>query len=251
MTVIVKDWWLTMSEARLQNHLTTKLKYPPEIVGAVMAEVSARRQDRRKQSIKTTVSFKLWDKLLGPARSELASVRTIKSQIKKSDKPADEKWDALCQYETVIATTIEQIKKIQKLGEFTPAQFIAHLKREGKRAIPNEGEHWTDWVSMRRRQEIVTLFLGLPPPSRGRTLVPFQRRVSRAQYLDDRAALIRRLASELSNAEQEYELTTDPGEQARLNDLIQKMHHANYLIDTLKPGTPLPATWHGLLKLAS
>lgn len=251
MGIVVKDWWLTMSEARLQNHLTLKLKYPPHIVGEIMAATKQKRQDRRKQNIKATVTYKMWDKLLTPARAELTSVRTVKSQIKKSDKPADAKWEALCQYETVIATTIEKIKQIQKLGEYTPAQFIAHLKREGKNGVPNNGEHWTDWVSMRRRQEIVTLFLGLPPPSRGRTMVPFQRRVSKAQYADDRAALIRRLNTELSNAEQEYEMTTDPDEQAKLNDLIQKMYHANYLIDTLKPGTPLPATWHGLLKLAS
>lgn len=251
MTDTLKSWWLTMSEARLQNHLTNKMKYPPALVGEIMETARTIREDRRKQKIKATVTFNLWDKLLAPARAELTSVRTIKSQIKKSDKPADAKWDALCQYEAVIATTIDKIKKIQKFGEYTPAQFIAHLKREGKNGIPNNGEHWTDWVSMRRRQEIVTLFLGLPPPSRGRTMVPFQRRVSKAQYMDAKAALIRRLGEELSNAEQEYELTTDPGEQARLNDLIQKMQHANYLIDNLKPGTPLPATWHGLLKLAS
>ena len=248
MTVIVKDWWLTMSEARLQNHLTTKLKHPPEVVGEIMAEARKQRQARRKQNIKATVTYKMWDKLLAPARAELTSVRTIKSQIKKSDKPADAKWDALCQYEAVIATTIDKIKKIQKFGEYTPAQFIAHLKREGKNGIPNNGEHWTDWVSMRRRQEIVTLFLGLPPPSRGRTMVPFQRRVSKAQYMDAKAALIRRLGEELSNAEQEYEMTKDPDEQAQINDRIQEMQHAVYLLGNMKPGTPLPRTWHALVE---
>ena len=87
MTVSIKDWWLTMSEARLQNHLTLKLKYPPEIVGEIMAEVKAQRQARRKQNIKATVTYKMWDKLLAPARAELTSVRTNSKIV--SSRPLD------------------------------------------------------------------------------------------------------------------------------------------------------------------
>ena len=202
METDLKAWWFTMSPARLQNHLTNKLKYPPPIVAGIVEQVRKARDEKRAQSIKHTMAYKQWAKVLEPARAELTSLRTIKSQMKKSQDMDEAKWDALCQYEAVIATTVERIKKIQRQGEHTPAQFAAYLKREGKRSIPNNGEHWTDWVAYSKRQELSTLFLSLKPPARGRRIEPFKRKVSRTQFKADRAALFARLQTDLANAEQ-------------------------------------------------
>lgn len=248
METDLKAWWFKMSEHRLVNHLTNKMGYPPAIVARIVADIKKAREARRKARIKDAVVHKLWAQILGPARAEITSVRNIKSQLKKSEAMNADKWDALCQYETAIAVTIERIKKIQKLGEHTPKQFAEHLKKEGLRAIPNEGEHWTDWVAMSKRQEIVRVFNGLPPPIRGRNLTPFKRKVHKKQYQAQRIALIDRLNSERENAEQEYDLTADEAEKARLGDLIQSMHKAMYLLDSTPKGTPLPSTWQGLLK---
>ena len=75
MTDTLKSWWLTMSEARLQNHLTNKMKYPPALVGEIMETARTIREDRRKQKIKATVTFNLWDKLLAPASKAPSRLR--------------------------------------------------------------------------------------------------------------------------------------------------------------------------------
>lgn len=242
----IKAWWLTMKEAKLVNHLTNKLKYPPPIVSAIMGRVKVMREERRKQNIRASVSYQLWAQLLEPARREVATVRVIKSQLKKSDTVDPIRWDTLCRYETMISVLIERLKKVQRLGTFTPLRFVEHLKKEGKQVPPNNGEHWTDWIKYSERQDMLRMFNSLTPPAHGRLLVPFKRRISKQQYLTQKAALIERLNTELSNAEQEYDLITDPVQRNKLDDLIQSMHRANYLLDKHTPRTPLPPTWQGL-----
>lgn len=245
----LKAWWFRMPEATLVNHLTNKLKYPPPIVASIVERVKAGREAKRRAKIAGSVHDKQWAEILDPARAELTSVRNVKSQLKKLDEPNTDKWEALCQYEMRVASAIELVKETRKEYGGTPTNGVLQLHKEKGIALPNGGEHWTDWVPYSKRLALVRVFEGLPPPRHGPTMVPFKRKIPKQMYLKQRAVLVTRLNTELANAEQEYELATDPAEQARLNDLIQRMHHANYLLDTIKPGTPLPASWQGLTKL--
>lgn len=252
MTDNVKRWWLDMTEHELFNHLTKKKKYPPPIVASIVARVKVAREARRVERIREAQIKNHWAKVIDPARAELRTVRVIKHQT-KSVEPIDEaKWNALCHYETLIGVLIGRLRKAMKDDDGKwrkPSQVVAERKAKGLKAIPpNEGAHWTDWVTPAERAAVMDLFKQVKQSKRGRTKEPFARTIPRKQYLAERAAFIQRLQADLANAEQEYEVTTDPQAQEKLNDLIQQMHHANYLIDKLEPNAPLPATWHGLLK---
>jgi hypothetical protein len=52
---------------------------------------------------------------------------------------------------------------------------------------------------------------------------------------------------DIAGAEREYEVTTDPDAQDKLNAQIQDMYRAQYVLAN-DPPAMLPLTWHGLLK---
>lgn len=243
----IKKWWLELSEASLRNNLTAR-KLPPVLVGQLVAEVQEMKAQRRKERIKSTVTAKSWKPLLDSARAERQTVFVMKAQLKKQVPTNQCKWDALCAYETVITTVVEKLTRVQRGSVHTPKSFIAFLKEETGRVIPNEGTHWSDYVKASDRQRIALLFDALPPPIRGKRKTPFGRHITKAAHKEQRLTLVKRLNGEIASAEREYEVTTDPEAQDKLNRQLDAMHRAQYELDRLPPTAPLPATWHGLLK---
>jgi len=244
----IKKWWLEVSEARLRTLLFKQHKgMNPALIANIVAHVQELKDERRKERIKTTVTNKTWEPLLSNARAERQTLFVMKAQLKKKVPLEQRKWDALCAYETVITSVIEKLAAIQRSGDATPKSFVATLKRERGVSIPNEGTHWADYVKASDRKRITELFDGLPPPARGKSKTPFERRISKAVHKEQRLALVNRLNGEIASAEREYEVTQDPDTQEKLNRQLDAMHRAQYVLDNLPPTTPLPATWHGLL----
>lgn len=244
----LKPWWLTLSEARLRNHLITKLKMPSPTAEGVIVRVKAARNARRKVRIKHTVNGGLWDSVLKPARNEVQILRVLKAQQKAADNERPARWHALCEYEAVVVKTIEKLRNVQREGVHSPAQFVQYLRKEIGRVIPNNGEHWTDYVSTKDRRNINALFDGLPPPIRGKRKIPFERCITLAEYKEQRAKVFTQLLKEQANAEQEYDMANDSFERERLSKLLDQMQEAQYLLDQVPAKRPLPATWRGLLK---
>lgn len=245
----IKKWWLEVSEARLRSRLFKQNKgMNPAFIADIVAHVQELKAERRKERIKSTVTNKSWEPLLDSARAERQTLFVMKAQLKKKEPIDQRKWDALCAYETVIATVIETLAKLQKDGDATPKSFVATLKKERGIVIPNEGTHWSDYVKKSDRKHITELFAKLPPPARGKAKTPFERRMTKAAHKAQRLELVKRLNGEIASAEREYEVTQDPDTQAKLNRQIEAMHRAQYELDRLPPTASLPATWHGLIK---
>jgi hypothetical protein len=245
----IKKWWLEVSEARLRSRLFKQNKgMNPAFIADVVAHVQELKAERRKERIKSTVTSKSWEPLLDGARAERQTLFVMKAQLKKKEPIDQRKWEALCAYETVVATVIEQLVKLQKEADTTPKSFVASLKKERGIVVPNEGTHWSDYVKKSDRKHIRELFEKLPPPARGKTKTPFERRMSKAAHKAQRIELIKRLNGEIASAEREYEVTQDPDTHEKLNKQIEAMHRAQYELDRLPATAPLPATWHGLLK---
>jgi hypothetical protein len=242
----IKSWWLNASEARVRNSLVAQ-KLPPLVVAQTVARVIELKEQRRKQRIKSTVTTKSWEPLLGNARAERQTLLVSKSQLKKIEPLDQQRWDALCAYETVISALIDRLRKVQRSSEHTPKSFTAFLKKETGRVIPNGGEHWIDYVKASDRQRITLMFDALPPPARGKRKQPFERRITKAAHKAQRLALAVRLTGEIASAEREYEVTQDPETHDKLNRQLDAMYRAQHILDNLPATAPLPATWHGLL----
>ena len=246
MDDIIKKWWLNVSEARLRNELVAK-KLPSAIAGQIVARVQELKAERRKARIKATTVLNSWDAILASARLERQSIHVRKTQTKQQVPIDPRKWDALCAYETVVTGVIEKLTRVQRASTHTPKQFVAFIKEETGRVIPNGGVHWADYVKASDRQRIIFMFDALPPPPRGKRKTPFVRRMTRPAYKAQIKSLSDRLVVEIAGAEREYEVTTDPDAQDALDQQIQDMYRAQYLLDN-DPPAMLPLTWHGLLK---
>jgi predicted nuclease with TOPRIM domain len=243
----IKSWWLNASEARVRNSLVAQ-KLPPIVVAQTVARVVELKKQRRKERIKSTVTTKSWEHLLDNARAERQTLLVAKSQLKKIEPVDQQRWEALCAYETVVAALIDRLRKVQESSEHTPKSFITFLKEETGRVIPNNGEHWTDYVKASDRQRITLMFDALPPRQRGKRKTPFERRITKAAHKAQRLALIERLNTDITSAEREYTVTKDKEEQRRLDLLMDDMYRAQHVLDKTKPTAPLPATWHGLIR---
>ena len=254
MKADIKPSWLTMSTSRLERHLSEKA-CPTDLIRGIVASVTVAKEQRRRQRIKTTVAHQLWDNVLQAARIELAGLRTMKCQLATALKTTggvlqpSVKYKAMCAYEDVLVATIEKLRRVQKAGEHTPAQFVQYILKETGRVIPNEGEHWSDYVGAGTRLKIEALFNGLPDPARGKRKTPFERRVSPKEHASVRAHLVGQLERAQIELDERYAMPSTPEGQQSLVELERDIQKANYVLTITKKTTPLPARWQGLLNM--
>lgn len=233
----MKPYWLSMSIKRLHNHLTNVLKYPAPMVADIVAQAQQIKESKRREGIKGTVAHRLWDEVLAPLRFELGNVRTLKVSTRKKEGTACARYAALVAYEDTLADLVLRLKRVQKEGQFTPAQFAKHLYASGKRNIPNAGAHWTDWVSQREHIKITELFVALPPPPRGKRKEPFERRMPPALRAKRRAVLV----TQMHEAEQEATIAND-------QHMLGLLQRAQFELDNLPPKAEVPGFWKDLLR---
>lgn len=248
MEADIKAWWITMSDKRLVNHLTNKLKYPPPMVASIAERVRVLREQRRAKRLRKSVGYDLWTEFIAPARAEAQTVRATKTQLKKSGGVGSPKWEALEEYGRVINVMIERFARMQRSGEATPKQFPEWLKAQGKRAPEYDGSHWTDYVPHKDKERIATMFASLPPVQRGKTKLPFTRTLPSKLYKNKRFALVEALNNEIGQAEQEYRMAKTELDREKWDELLKRLAKASYALEDHKKNQPLPNTWHGLLK---
>ena len=254
MTDTIKRSWLALSEHKLTT-LLTKKEYPIPLIKSILANVRQIKAQRKSESIRATVAYQLWDDVLAPAREELGTLRVLKTQTKKLmpdgvDNPSLQiKYDALCAYEVVLVKVITRLRKIQREGEVTPLQLGRALRDVNKMPTAGAGDHWTHYVQPSDRREVERMFVSYPQPPRGKKKVPFEMKIGKHVHDRQRRKIVGQLSIDQAQAEQEYEMTTDPDEQERLNKRLQDIHWASYKLDTLPRTAPLPASWEGLLNL--
>jgi len=250
----LQPMWLAMSAAHLERHLKEH-KYPVPMIRDILNAVLLAKARQRRGRIKATVTHQLWGDILQAARDELAGLRTLKSQAKRRSNNGfgndglDAKYKALCAYEDVLTEVIEKLVKVQKAGEFAPGQFVAFIKEETGRVIPNNGEHWSDYVSAKDRRRVQVLFDAAPDPVRGKRKVPFERRISREEHIIKRAHLIGQMKKAEDDLAAERKVTTSPELLAALDVREMDLQRAYIALDTLKPTKPIPARWQSLCNL--
>lgn len=250
MNADIKPSWLRMNLNKLQI-LLRKRNYPDAVVRNIIHTVVDQRKVLRSKRIKNKVAYRLWDELLTPARAELNILRVMRSKLNKNGPASQdrEKLSALQEYEAVISSTVYKLRKVQADGEYTPHQFVSFIYKETGRTIPNNGEHWSDYVSTKDRTRVHELFSKLPDPPRGRRKNPFERRVAPVVHERVRAELVRRMNDETERLEQELNMTKDTFERERLEGLLNQVYRAQSKLDALPLNIALPTTWHGLLDM--
>lgn len=245
----IKPAWLDMSLRALASHLADE-RYPTPIIKGIISKVKVLKSERRAERIKATVLYKLWDEVLQPARTELAVVRTMKSQLKSNPSVNTQaRADALWAYDAVISGVIDELREFQRREQLTPDKAAQRLRKAGVMRPDHTGTHWTHYVSAEDTQRIKVLFDRMPPPRRGKKKEPFPYRISPTAHARQRAVLVGSLARAQTNAEQEYSMATNSFDRDRLERVLADINEAQYKLDAIPDTMPVPSSWQKLLTL--
>lgn len=205
----------------------------------IIEEVQAYRKAKRSDHMKRQQHDVLWGDVIAPLDSELKSVKSMGRYISRA-YTVPERDTAIEQYQILLIKARNLLKRYWKAYELTPRRLA---KEKG---IPNNGEHWTDWVPDNQKEKITTLFDAIPRNFRAKVKKPFERTINIASSLQKRNALRKRTEKALDAALREHRANPTEDTQEEI-DLINK---ALKVLDSGKfpDDAPVPLTWHGVLK---
>ena len=205
----------------------------PAEMQAIKDEVAALKESQRVDKITRTQRKAEWDKLLKPLRYELNNAKVGRAY----DLDDAERVEAFDAYILVLETLLSRFAQPLASLEATPIQLAL------EKGLPNNGEHWTDWVPDKIKTKISIIFEALPHKSRAKRKVPFQRLTTPEQNAKAKEKLLRRTEKEIETLERKQSITQTEAGQAQLG----RMREALKIILRLTDTEHIPATWSGVL----
>ena len=240
------------------------------------AAIQKKREDRARANIERGKKIALdyqWKTLVRSLNMERSSVRgSLHYHIPTENMPEDfvnyvtARRTAFNEYDVLLEQLHSVMRALWNEGIY-PSMFAK------EKNYPNDGSHWSDWISERKKQPVMDLFVAIKPPNNmAKIKEPFVRRISEADWVKQAMAL----NSALSNAKDQVALELsvykngarslihvererrygkprpEPAELAlKIAKLQEKQRQIVKALAILKDtvvGEPLPRTWHGLLK---
>ena len=140
-------------------------------------------------------------------------------------------------YVLVLETLLARFAQPLASLDATPIQLALD------KGLPNNGEHWTDWVPDKIKIRIALIFEALPHKTRAKRKVPFQRLTTPEQNAKARDKLLARTRKEIETLERKQEMNPTEVGQATLGRMREALKVINRLTDT----EHIPATWGSVL----
>jgi hypothetical protein len=203
----------------------------PSEVERIKAGVADLKETLRVSKITRTQRKAEWDKVLQPLRYEINNAKV--GMRYGGEKVSPERVLAFSEYIRVMEKLLAMLDAPFKALDHTPIQ-IARDK-----GLPNDGEHWTDWIPARVKDKVSLLFDVVPITPRGKRKTPFQRTMLPDQFNKAKTRLLTKTKRELETLMRQADINPTV---ARL-DKITKMKRAIKIIDTLDKNEAVPATW--------
>lgn len=219
---------------------------------------SAKSQRRRNQV--------LWRYLITPLSKEIANARVGANYTPAWTTDGDDlvaveqRKRAFERYVLVLETLRRKLTELAQADPPSTPKQVVKMLADANRALPNEGEHWVDWVKPSDKEEVSRLFAALPVRKQAKRKEPFQRTVPLSSARERRGLLERAILSERATHERALSvLVVDPQRQsgqAQLEVLgLRDKHSAKIILLNMafqrlyqkRDTAPLPHTWHGLL----
>jgi len=127
----------------------------------------------------------------------------------------------------------------------TPSNYSRWVNAKGKRQIPNNGIHWTDWVPAGVKLKALALFDAIPHTPKAKRKIPFQRTQRPIKDNPALTRLIKRTEKEIAYVKQELDIApTNQTIRLKYNQMRQALDRMR----EMKPSEAVPHTWHGLYK---
>ena len=224
--------YIKLTPNALHQRLLKERIHPAEM-DAIKTAVAQAKESQRVDKITRTQRKAEWDKVLKPLRYELNNAKVGRAY----DLDDDERIEAFDAYILVLETLLARFAAPLASLEATPIQLAL------EKALPNNGEHWTDWVPDKIKIRIAVAFEAIPHKSRAKRKVPFQRLTTPEINAKAKERLLRRTQKEIETLERKQELNqTEAGQLTLL-----KMKQALKIIVKLNATEHIPATWSGVL----
>ena len=226
--------YLRLTANELHMHLTKQKRqlHPAEIT-KIKNEVAAMKEAMRVDRITRANRRTEWTKVLAPLRYELNNAKVGRNYNGDKCPHRIEAFDA---YIAVLEKLIAMLKRPASLLEKTPIQ-IATAKN-----LPNNGEHWTDWIPERIKQPIHDAFMEIPHKPKAKRKIPFLRTVTPDLHAKAKARLLSKTTKEMQTLE--TRILMQPTEERQ--DQLKKMKQALKIIEDMDDGVFIPASWRGI-----
>ena len=225
------ETYIKLSSNELHNRLTERNLHPAEIE-RIKGEVSSLKETLRVTRITRTQRKAEWDKVLQPLRYEINNAR-VGMRYGGEKSPQAERTLAFGEYIRIMEKLVAMLDAPYKALDHTPIQ----LARD--KGLPNDGEHWTDWIPARVKDKVSLLFADVPVVPRGKRKIPFQRTMLPHQHETAKVRLLTKTKKEMENLEKQTHINAT---DARLEKLT-KIKRALKIIEELGNNEAVPATW--------
>ena len=224
------ETYIKLTPNELHNRLLERKLHPAEIE-RIKAEVADLKETLRVTRITRTQRKAEWDKVLQPLRYEINNAK-VGMKYGGENSP-QERTLAFGEYIRVMEKLLAMLDAPYKALDHTPIQ-IARDK-----GLPNDGEHWTDWIPARVKDKVTLLFNEVPVVPRGKRKTPFQRTMLPHQHETAKVRLLTKTRKEMETLERQIQINpTD----ARL-DKLKRIKRVLKIIETLDKNEAVPATW--------
>ena len=224
------ETYLKLSANELHNRLTERKIHPAEIE-RIKNDVLELKETLRISKITRTQRKAEWDKVLQPLRYEINNAKV--GMKYGGEKVSPERTLAFSEYIRVMEKLLAMLDAPFKALDHTPIQ-IARDK-----GLPNDGEHWTDWIPSRVKDKVTALFADVPVVPKGKRKTPFQRTMLPDQHEKAKLRLLTKTKKEIETIERKNTITP----RQDLTDKIAQMKRAIKIIESLDKNEAVPATW--------
>lgn len=233
------ETYIKLTPNELHNRLTERKMHPAEIE-RIKIEVADLKETMRVSRITRTQRKAEWDNVLAPLRYEInnakVGMRYGREQVPQNgntEGSPSERITAFAEYIRVMEKLLAMLDAPYKALDHTPIQ-IARDK-----GLPNDGEHWTDWIPARVKDKVSLLFAEVPVVPKGKRKTPFQRTMLPDQHEKAKARLLTKTRKEMETLERQVNI--HPTDQ-RI-DKLKQMKRAIKIIEALDKNEAVPAVW--------
>jgi len=228
--------YMKLTENELLNRLQ-KRKLHGSAIEEIMRIVAEQKSALRKQRGKIFQHDRMWEELMLPLKYERKNVKALMRY-----PASEERKIALDAYHATLDKLVGKMTLQQRARDFTPYQIARAANR------PNNGVHWSDWVSPSEKNRISLLFDAIPKKLKAKKKLPFERTVPKTLWSQLHTRLLTRTQKELAQAQHQLDVAKMGGEQEQIDkytDKVLNIGQALTWIQDAKVGEALPVTWHG------
>lgn len=178
--------YMALSERALRDKLQSK-GWPMTLAQEIIDIVTQQKADRANSQRRRRMVEAEWDHLIDPLLAERKRVQVALNYRKNDWGEQSPQLDrdtarqtAYEAYHALLTTLVKRFRTALK-QDFTPNELANELRDAGKAHLAppvhlrSRAQHWTDWVSDKKKDQIMLMFNSIPHRAKARIKTPFTR----------------------------------------------------------------------------